>query len=231
MTNSFLSVDLETTGLNPKIDKIIEIGAIKIADGKIIDTYETFVNPKRRLSSQIIKLTGITEKDLENAREPEEVISEFIEFAGDSIFLGHSVLFDYSFLKRIAVNQNYAFEKDGIDTLKIARRFLSALPSRGLGSLCEHYGITHHSHRALADAAATSELYFKMAEEFYDEKEFAPYRLKYQVKKEGPITAHQKERLLSLIERHTIDIDYDVDKLTKNKASRITDQILATYGR
>lgn len=231
MINTYVSIDLETTGLNPKVHKITEIGAVKVVNGVVTETFETFINPRRKLESRVVELTGITDEDLKDAPFIEEQIEQILQFIGDMPILGHSVLFDYSFLKRAAVNRNLTFEKEGIDTLKIARKYLPDLESRNLGFLCEHYGIEHKAHRALEDAMATSKLYQKLAEEFFEEESFSPKPLVYKVKKEGPITKHQKEWLLELIERHNLEVDYDVDGLTKNEASRYTDLILAKYGR
>jgi len=100
MVNSFICLDLETTGLNPKTDKIIEIGAIRIENGVQTGTFETFVNPGRLLEERITELTGIRDEDLQNAPPIQAVLPGFLEFAGDLPLLGHSVLFDFSFIKK-----------------------------------------------------------------------------------------------------------------------------------
>ena len=115
----YLCLDIETTGLNPKTEKIIEIGAVRVRNGNITESFESLVAPGRPLGERITDLTGITDEMLKNAPAREEVIPKFLEFAGEDILLGHSVLFDYSFLKKAAVNCNYQFERTGIDTLKI----------------------------------------------------------------------------------------------------------------
>ena len=243
MIDSFICLDLETTGLNPKTDKIIEIGAVRIENGVETGTFETFVNPGRLLEERIVGLTGITDEDLKEAPLIADVLPEFMEFTKDLPLLGHSVLFDFSFIKKAAVNQKLTFERDGVDTLKIARKYLTELPHRSLGYLCEHYGIPHHAHRALEDAKATIRLHeilweqFGEAETLTDTSEnkknslFTPAKLIYQAKKDSPITKNQKERLYKLINQHKIKTDYDIDKLTKSEASRYTDRILAEYGR
>lgn len=233
MTTSYVCVDLETTGLNPKYEKIIEIGAVKVVEGQVVDTFSTFVNPGRKLEERITELTGITQQHVEDAPDIEQVLPGFLEFCGDFALLGHRILFDYSFLKKAAVNQKLTFEKKGIDTLRIARRFLPELPHRTLPYLCEHYGIVHQAHRALHDAEATCRLYQILFETYYKEDEdcFKPQALIYQVKKETPITKPQKERLLRILDQHKLTLDMDIDKLTRSEASRITDKILAKYGR
>lgn len=233
MINSYVSIDLETTGLNPKSDKIIEIGAVRVVDGKPAERFSTFVNPGRKLEERIVELTGIHDEDLQDAPTIEEVWPSLLEFLGDSILLGHSILFDYSFLKKAAVNQKLTFEKQAIDTLKIARRFLTELEHRSLDYLCEYYEIPHQAHRALADAEATSELYRRLVEQFYAQEQdlFEPKHLQYSVKRDTPATKPQKERLYRLLEQHKINIEYDVEKMTRSEASRFTDKILAKYGR
>lgn len=231
----YLCVDLETTGLNPKTDKIIEIGAVKVCDGKIADTFQMLINPCRPLEERITELTGITDDMLFDKPVINEVLPEFLAFAGEDILLGHSVLFDYSFLKKAVVNEKGSFEREGIDTLKIARMYLPELPHRSLPFLCEHFGISHTAHRALGDAMATVALYDRLWELFSQkegaEKYFLPHKLNFQVKRESPATNAQKERLYKLLERHKIKVEYSVEHLTRNEASRYTDLILAKYGR
>ena len=141
MINDYTVIDLETTGLNPKLDKIIEIGGVKVREGSVVEEFNTFVNPGRKLSERIIDLTGITDEEVEKAPYIEEILPEFLAFIGEDILLGHNLIFDYSFVKKAVVNQKLTFEKMGIDTLRIARRFLTDLESRNLGFLCNHYGI------------------------------------------------------------------------------------------
>lgn len=227
----YVCVDLETTGLNPKSDKIIEIGAVRVAGGQVEETFSALVYPGRELSEHVTELTGICQKDLEGAPGIGEVLPEFLEFAGKLPLLGHNILFDYSFLKRAAVNARLTFERDGVDTLKLSRKFLPELPSRRLADLCAFYGIEMRAHRALEDARATHRLYEKLCELYFmdHEADFASAALVYKVKREGPATKPQKERLARLLIQHEIIPDYDIEMLTKNEASRLIDRILASY--
>ncbi len=229
----YLCVDLETTGLNPKLDKIIEIGALRVKNGRIEDSFHTMVHPGRTLSPRAEELTQLTAEDLRDAPLIGEVIPGFLEFAGGLPLLGHFVLFDYSFLKRAAVNARLSFEREGIDTLKIARQYLSGLPGRQLSALCAHYGIELRAHRALGDAAATHLLYQRLCGEFFDPEDcavFLPQPLIYKVKREGPATRAQKERLRTLFARYSVEPDCEIELLTKNEASRLIDRIRAAYG-
>lgn len=238
MIDSYVCVDLETTGLNPKTDRIIEIGAVRVEGHVIVDEWETLVNPGRQLDEYIIALTGIHDEQLTSAPTIEQVLPELFKMIGSHVLLGHSVIFDFSFIKRAAVAQKMSFERDGIDTLKIARKYLPDLESRSLAYLCDYYGISHNAHRALQDAKATVALYRKLAEAFYDQEEaegnkslFRPKKLRHNVKRDTPATKPQKEQLYKLADRHKLIIDYDMDKLTRSEASRRIDRILAEYGR
>lgn len=237
MTNTFIAVDIETTGLNPKSDQVIEIGAVRIAGGKKVGVFDMLVNPKRKLSPFITELTGITDSMLEGAPSQEEALKAFLAFAEEEVLLGHHLIFDYSFLKNIAVSQRISFERRGIDTLKIARACLPQAEKHSLEYLCSYYQIINaHAHRACEDATATIELYQRLKQQFYDaspqmEQVFSSEPLVYQVKKESPITAAQMRYLKALAEYHHIKLEEEISQMTKQAASRKIDQILSSYGR
>ena len=241
MIENYTALDLETTGLNPKYDKIIEAGAVKVRNGEIIGRFQQLIRPGIAVPEKVTELTGITQEELLEAKDSETVIPQLLDFLEDDVILGHSVMFDYSFLKKAAVNQNLWKPEQsrlGLDTLRLSRIYLPELPSRRLTDLCLHYGIEHHAHRALGDAESTAQLYSIFVKEFGEnqtleerEKTFAPFPLIYKIKRESPIRPQQKQRLYSLLEQHKIIPDYDVEKLTRNEASRIIDRIYFTYGR
>lgn len=224
---AYISVDLETTGLCPKEDRIIEIGAVRVENGRITGEFSRFVNPGRTLPERIVELTGIVQEQVDGAETIAAVLDDFMGFAGELPLLGHRILFDYSFLKRAAVNAGKTFERSGVDTLKLSRQYLSELPSRRLSELCAYFNIPIEAHRALEDARAAHFLYQELCARFYEEKSFSPIPLLYKVKKEGPASPRQKERLRRLLAERGIVPDYDVELLTKNEASRLTDKLLA----
>ena len=228
---NFVCVDLETTGLNPKTDRIIEIGMVKVREGKIMDQFSSLINPRQQLEERIEQITGITQKELENQPLQKEILPQILEFLEEDVLLGHRVLFDYSFLKRAFTNEKIPFERKGIDTLKIARKVVADCESKSLPKLCSHYGIEYHPHRALSDALATVELYRKLSELYYEEELFAPKPLIFKVKKESPITEAQIQRLTLLLERHNLPCAAEITSMTRNEASRYIDRILSTYGR
>lgn len=234
MVDTYIALDLETTGLNPAADRILEIGAIKVVHGKIKETYETLVNPGRKIEERIELLTGITNEMAAEGIELKRAVMELVEFCEDLPLLGHNILFDYSFVKQNTMNLNISFEKEGVDTLKIARVLFPNMEHRSLQALCSYYKIQQEkAHRATSDALSAMELYGRMIKEFPDTPDelFNPKMLIYRAKRQGPITPAQKGYLNDLIKYHKISLEVSVDSLTKNEASRIIDRIILEYGR
>ena len=234
MINSYVAVDLETTGLRAKEDKIIEIGAIKVVDGVQVDEFSTFVNPRTKISPRITELTGITNEDVKDAPFDTEAMADFLSFSEGFVLLGHNVRFDYSFLQVCATNNRFEFDKECIDTLKIARKALPEMPSRSLDCLTQHFDLLHEEkHRALSDALAASLLYQKFVAEYYEgnEKSFEPVRFEMKFKRESAISPKQIKFLSDLCKRYNIELDCEIESLTKNAASRMIDRIRVEYGR
>ena len=231
--NSYVSLDLETTGLSPKLDKIIEIGAVKVIDGEIVDNLSEFLNPGRKLEEKTIELTGITEEDLRNAPEASEVIPKLLDFFGDLPLVGHRIMFDYSFVKHAAVNLKLSFEKEGVDTLKISRACHPELESKKLSAMCEYYKIPLQAHRAYNDALATAKLFECLKKNFAERypEAFEPKKLIYQIKRESPIRPLQIVKIKKLIELHKVECPYEIEKMSRNEASRYIDKLLAQYGK
>lgn len=230
----FTVVDLETTGLRSETDRIIEIGAAKVRNGIVVDTFSTFVDPHRPVPERISELTGITDTMLCGAPDIREVMPSFLAFAGEDVLLGHNLMFDFRFLKQNAVNLSLPFERKGVDTLKIARSVLESLESRRLDYLCTYYGIEDNNHhRALNDVLVTWELYRRLREQFYGEHPdlFEAKELQYGARKQSPATQRQIAYLKALLARHGIVAEVPVESMTKNEASRMVDQILSQYGR
>lgn len=230
----YVVVDLETTGLEPGKDRILEIGAVKVEQGVVTDTFGKFADPQMLIPMYVQKLTGISQDMVAGKQPPSEIVAEFMEFSEGYDLMGHNLMFDYRFLKHQAVNQKLSFEKRGIDTLKISRCLLPDLESRSLSYLCEYFQLHREfAHRAYHDAMATHELYRKLLEQSEEgqEKLFQPVDLQYKVKRQGPITNAQKTYLNDLIKYHRIELDVEIESLTKNEASRRIDKILSEYGR
>ena len=233
MIKDYVAFDLETTGLNIETDQIIEIGALKVKDGKVVDRFMEFVKPDKRISSMITNITGITNEMVADARDTQEIMKDFVDFCEDYVLVGHNIMFDYKFCKLYANKYGYSFEKKGIDTLKIARKIHKDFESKSLGVLCEHYKIVDQAaHRAYHDALATAKLYQCMAHyyEAQDEKLFAPMQLMFKQKKVQPITKKQIDYIGLLCEYHGICPEACVKELTRSEASKFIDSIISEHG-
>ena len=153
MLKSYVAFDIETTGLSPEHNEIIEIGALKVREGKVVDRFIRFIEPETGIPPMITQLTGITNDMVEGAGNCGEVLPEFLEFCEQDTLIGHNVQFDFSFVKTKAKELGYTYDHMGIDTLKIAKVVHADLPSRKLGALCEYYHIENAAaHRAYHDA-------------------------------------------------------------------------------
>lgn len=232
--DAYIAIDLETTGLDPKTERIIELGAVRVEKGEIAGHFSSLVNPRMLLTSEIINLTGITDEMLQYAPELFAIFGDFMDFCGELPLLGHHVIFDYSFLKRAAVNAGFSFERSGVDTLKLARRFMPESEKKNLAAACAFFGVEQKgAHRALEDAEAAHRLYQQMRKRYADAapEAFAASPLIYKVKKEQPASKKQKEGLRELLKYHRINLSVQIDSLSRNEASRITDKIISAYGR
>ncbi|WBL13259.1 PolC-type DNA polymerase III [Sutcliffiella sp. NC1] len=161
---TYIVFDVETTGLSAMYDKIIELAAVKIKGGEIIDRFESFANPHHPLSATTIDLTGITDDMVRDAPEIEEVLRNFYDWIGNDILVAHNASFDMGFL-------NIGFQRIGlgksknpvIDTLELGRLLYPEMKNHRLNTLCKKFDIelTQH-HRAIYDAEATGYLLVKM---------------------------------------------------------------------
>ena len=229
MLKSYIAFDVETTGLNPMENEIIEIGALKVRNGKVAERFMEFIHPQNPISAAITDLTGITNEMVASARSRRQVVSDFLDFCEDDVLIGHNVSFDYSFMKSSAAKDGMSFEKMGIDTLKIAQKVHKDLASKSLGRLCAYYNIENRSaHRAYHDALATAKLYQTLAHYFEadDPKLFKPVQLIYKLKAPQPATQKQISFLSSLSRKKGIVPHWDVETLTRNEASRLIDSLL-----
>ena len=234
MTNSYVAIDLETTGIGAKREKITEIGMVRVLDGQIADTYHTMVNPHRKIPEEIVELTGISDEMVCDAPGIEELLDEVIGFCGELPVLGHQIIFDYGFLVQAAVNQKKKFERTGIDTLKLCRLLMPAEEKKNLGAACAYFHVPQDTaHRALADALAAHRLYQELKNRFgaAQEELFLAKNLQYKAKKERTASKRQKEHLQDLIKYHRINVTVQLEHMSGNEISRMTDKIIFKYGR
>lgn len=174
LDDTYVVFDIETTGLSKEKEMITEIGAVKVADGKIIDRFSTFVNPQRPISAEITKLTGITDDMVKDAPTIENVLLEFLKFCEDTVLVAHNASFDTGFI-RIAAERAGLGELHHtiVDTLELARALLPELNKHKLDIVCEHLGVTLNGHhRAVNDAEATAEVFIKFLDMLAEKKIF-----------------------------------------------------------
>ena len=165
--SNYVLFDIETTGLDPEYDEIIEIGAIKVDNNKVMDEFHSLIKPDNEIDEFITNLTGITNEMVENAPNIEEVLPNFINFIGDEILIGHNVNFDINFVYDKTVNLGLGIVKNNyVDTMRLSRILLPELPHHRLKDLAEYYEIdTKGNHRASKDVQITNEVYLKLYDE------------------------------------------------------------------
>lgn len=176
--DNFIVVDLETTGLDPKYNAIIEISALKIRDNQVVDTFDTLVNPCCEIGSFISELTGITDEMLADAPNIRDVLPVFYEFIGNDILMGHNVHFDVNFLyDNVEFFLGENLSNNFVDTMRLAKRLMKELEHHRLIDVASAFNIVvENAHRALADCYTTLMCYYKLRErvneEYHNEDEF-----------------------------------------------------------
>ncbi len=164
---TFVSIDLETTGLEPGHDRIMEIGAVRVTEGVVDARYTTLVNPGVSVPSDISYLTGITDDDLAGAPDIDTALRETIEFCGDAPLVAQNAVFDLGFLAVAADNRpEYLIGREGVfDTLTLARALVPRMRSHRLAALAEFFGVEPgRAHRALDDAEVTATVFLRLLE-------------------------------------------------------------------
>ncbi len=160
---NYVVFDLETTGLEASKDEIIEIGACKIENGKIVSVFSTFVKPSKNIPSEIVKLTGITDAMVKDAPTINYVLPDFYKYCYGSTLVGHNVNFDLGFIYNVAKKFSYDFDNPKMDTMEMARSKLPGLRNYKLHTIVERLGvILENAHRAVNDATATAKVFIKL---------------------------------------------------------------------
>lgn len=158
MRGEVVAIDLETTGLDPQTDEIIEVGAVRMKDGEVIAEFEMMVNPGRAIPAHTTHITGIRQEDVTNADKISVVLPKIAEFIGDAPVIAHNISLDIGFLRD---RHRILLTNANIDTYDLATVLLPSAPRYNLNSLTQEMGIElEHAHRALDDARATALLYW-----------------------------------------------------------------------
>lgn len=171
---NYVVFDLETTGISPYNDEVVEISGIKVTDGTIVDEFSSLVNPGRPIPWAASSVNGITDDMVKDSPTFEEVFEQFLLWAGDFILVGHNIhSFDMKFLYRDAERYwNKTLDNDYVDTLTFARQVLPELSHHRLVDLAVHYGISPEgAHRALADCRMNQRVFELLAKDLNNNHE------------------------------------------------------------
>ncbi|MDE6404024.1 MAG: PolC-type DNA polymerase III [Lachnospiraceae bacterium] len=159
----FVVFDIETTGFSPTKNRIIEIGAVKVCGGKIVDRFSTFVDPLVPIPFEIEKLTGITDDMVMGAEQIDTVLPQFLDFCRDCILVAHNAQFDMGFIMENCDMQGISHDFTYVDTLGIARILLTGQKKHTLDAVAKTLGVSlENHHRAVDDAEATAEIFVKL---------------------------------------------------------------------
>lgn len=173
---NYVIFDLETTGLDTDMDAIIEISALKVKDGVIVDEFSTLINPEMHIPFDSSCVTGIVDDMVKDAPVIEKALKDFICFIGNDVLVGQNIKrFDLKFIQRDAVRFfGKPVANDYVDTLFLAQRYLPELDRHSLESLADHYDISYEgAHRALADCGINKKVYDCLAKEIANPSEAA----------------------------------------------------------
>lgn len=167
--SDYVVLDVETTGLKPESDKIIEIGMVKVSGGKPCEEFSSFVNPEMPVPTRISKITGITNEDVASAPLFSSLSGQIASFLGDSLILGHNVGFDLSFLIPALESCGVRPSFTCLDTCALARKAFPELPNHKLDTLISALSLSEcQTHRALDDVYCTLALFNKICEKYPD---------------------------------------------------------------
>nr|WP_246577859.1 PolC-type DNA polymerase III [Clostridium psychrophilum] len=159
LDDCYVVFDIETTGLSSENDSIIQIGAIKIEGGKVVDRFNEFVNPGIDIPYKIVELTGITNDTVSDAASIKEILPKFLEFAKNSVVVAHNAGFDTAFIKKNSHRLNMKFENPIMDTIPLVKFLFKDIKTFKLNNVAKHLGISlENHHRAADDAKATAEI-------------------------------------------------------------------------
>ncbi len=169
-SDEMVAFDLETTGLSNRTCKIIEIGAVKINDGEIIDRMDIFVDPECPIPEEITALTSITDEMVKGAPKEREAVEQFLAFAGDRMLIAHNASFDAGFIRVAAERHGLPFENTFLDTVGLSKYVNPELKNHKLDTIVNHYGIgDFHHHRASDDAEVLARIFSIMLDRLKSE--------------------------------------------------------------
>lgn len=228
--DTYCVIDIETTGLSPAYDNIIEISAIKISSDHIIDTFSSLVQPfstsNKYIDEYITKLTGITNEMLSSAPKEEEVIPIFKTFIGSSILIGHNVNFDINFLyDSFETYLNIPLTNDFVDTMRIARKLHKELSHHRLSDIASLYNIDYSSaHRALKDCEIANSCYIHLKNEIlskYSTLDAFTKNVHYKIKSKDVQATTDEFDDTNMLYQKVIVFTGTLEKMTRKEAMQI----------
>ena len=153
---AYTVIDIETTGGDPRKDRITEIAVFRYEDGEVVDQFTSLVNPCMPIPAMITRITGIDNEMVATAPRFFEIARRLVEITTDAVFVAHNVRFDYSFIQREFRNLGYTFTRKQLCTIRLSKKIMPGLKSYSLGKICKHLDIPNNArHRAEGDAMAT----------------------------------------------------------------------------
>ena len=216
LLSDYIIFDIETTGLDSSYDEVIEFGAIKVKNNKIVSKFNSLVKPKNEIDEYITELTGITNEMVKDAPTIEEILPDFMNYIGNDILIGHNVNFDINFIyDNLYRNKFDVLTNDFIDTMRISRKLLPELPHHRLIDLAKYFKIDlTNNHRSLKDCEITMNVYENL-------KEIALQKYDNVDEFKNAFKKHKKEglRAKDIVSTNT---EFDADNLFYDKYVAIT---------
>ena len=211
--SDYVVIDLETTGFSPTFDSIIEIAAIRYRNDNPVDKFSSLINPEINIPINIQNLTGIKDEDVSDCPIINDVISEYVDFIGNDIIVGHNVGFDINFINKNSENE---LANNYINTIRFSHKLNPALESHSLSALKYLYKIKALSHRALGDCEATALVFQRMKAEILSNSSYEEFKKLFR---------NKTAATLKMSDIKTDSTEFDEDNFFFNKKTVFTGKL------
>jgi len=203
--STFVVFDIETTGFSSDKNKIIEIGAVKVKDGEIIDRFSTFINPQVPIPFRIIKLTSITDDMVKDAETIDKVLPEFMKFCEGCVLVAHNAVFDTGFIAANCKRLGLEYDFTSVDTMGISRAMFPDAKKHTLDALCKRIGVVlGNHHRAVDDAEATAGIFIKMIKKLTQDGIDTLTKVNEMCKSNPALIKHQRSNHVILLAKNNV---------------------------
>ena len=204
LTGETVIFDIETTGLSPQSEEITEIGAVKIKNGEVIDTFSTFADPGKSIPPYIVELTGITDEMVKGAPKPEEAVAAFMDFCGSLPLIAHNAEFDTGFIREVLRRSGKNTSLQYLDTLALCRVLVPEKKSHKLDVMAKHFDVPNPKHhRAVNDAEVLAGIWKKLSEKLTEDGVSALSEIDAKLSKKGDIGALKSYHIIILAKNLT----------------------------